>query len=184
MPYGGFMKKTFILMMITTLLILISCEVIEERTDANINTNTTHDSKEIIKEESYHKLTHNPSWPIMKDGKSIEDDKFDSPEMNDSDNSGSDIDDKILDNENNHVDDKLSDHDNNKDKKLTTHYDTKALDDRVRARAKELNVDPNTFRLPIAYDHNSNRDTQVYRMIGMHVIVNPDGSEVYLPDEI
>jgi hypothetical protein len=162
------MKKTFILMMITTLLILISCEVIEESNDNNTNdANNLYNNNEIIQEES-HKLTHNPSFPIMKDGKSIEDDKFDSPKMNDSDNSDSD---------------KLSDHDN-KDKKLTTHYDTKALDDRVRARAKELNVDPNTFRLPIAYDHNSGRGAEVYRMIGMHVIVNPDGSEVYLPDEI
>lgn len=177
------MKKTFILMVITTLLILISCEVIEESDNNNTNdANNLYDNNEIIQEKS-HKLTHNPSLPIMKDGKSIDDDKFDSPKMNDSDKSGSDIDDKISDNKNGYTDDKLSDHDN-KDKKLTTHYDTKALDDRVRARAKELNVDPNTFRLFIAYDHNSGRGAEVYRMIGMHVIVNPDGSEVYLPDEI
>lgn len=66
-------------------------------------------------------------------------------------------------------------------KNPVTHYNSKELDDRVREMAKKLNVDPNTYRMPVGDD---GKGTKIFRMIGMHVMVGPDGEEAFLPDEL
>lgn len=66
-------------------------------------------------------------------------------------------------------------------KKPVSHYNSKELDDRVREMAQKLNVDPNTYRMPVGDD---GRGTKIFRMIGMHVMVGADGEETFLPDEL
>jgi hypothetical protein len=70
---------------------------------------------------------------------------------------------------------------NPSDLKPVTHYDSKILDKRVQERAKLEGRDPETYRMLIRTEADA---TKIYRMLGMHVIVNPNGEEVYLPDEI
>lgn len=65
--------------------------------------------------------------------------------------------------------------------KPLTQYDSKALDEKVRIAAKKANQDVTKFRLLVRSDHDG---AEVYRMLGMHVIVSPMGEETYLPDEI
>lgn len=62
-----------------------------------------------------------------------------------------------------------------------THYDSVGLDNKVRQQAQHLGVDPKTYRMPVREDPDH---TKIYRMLGMHVIVNPNGEEVYVPDEL
>ncbi|OPZ21328.1 MAG: hypothetical protein BWZ03_00792 [bacterium ADurb.BinA186] len=65
--------------------------------------------------------------------------------------------------------------------KPITQFDSEKLDARVREMAALLKEDVKTFRLLIRTEDDG---TKIYRMIGMHVIVNPQGDEVFLPDEI
>jgi len=74
--------------------------------------------------------------------------------------------------------------DNHPDKekpKPITQYDTKALDDKVIEQAKLMKEDPKFYRMHVRTEADG---TKIYRMLGMHVIVNPNGEEVFLPDEI
>jgi hypothetical protein len=66
-------------------------------------------------------------------------------------------------------------------KPKVTHYDTKKLDEDVREEAKKLKVDPKKHRMLVRTDPDN---TKIYRMLGKHVIVNPNGERVYLPDEL
>ncbi len=65
--------------------------------------------------------------------------------------------------------------------KPITQYDSEKLDKEVRELALKLGEDPKTFRMLIRTGEDG---TKIYRMIGMHVIVNPQGDEVFLPDEL
>lgn len=65
--------------------------------------------------------------------------------------------------------------------KPITQYDSEKLDARVREMAALYKENIKTFRMPLRTEPDG---TQIYRMIGMHVIVNPQGDEVFLPDEI
>lgn len=65
--------------------------------------------------------------------------------------------------------------------KPITQYDTMELDKQVIIEAVKLGQDPKTYRKPV---HTEADGTQIYRMIGSHVIVNPKGEEVFLPDEL
>jgi hypothetical protein len=60
-------------------------------------------------------------------------------------------------------------------------YDSEKLDKEVSELALKLKENPKTFRMLIRTGEDG---TKIYRMIGMHVIVNPQGDEVFLPDEI
>lgn len=62
-----------------------------------------------------------------------------------------------------------------------TQYDSHKLDQEVRAQAEKLGKDPQTYRMVVRVDADG---TEIYRMIGMHVIKSPNGEEVFLPDEI
>jgi hypothetical protein len=66
-------------------------------------------------------------------------------------------------------------------KERSHHYEVQKLDDRLRAQAKSFGFDPKTYRMPIRTETDG---TNIYRVIGMHIIVNPSGEEVYLPDSI
>jgi hypothetical protein len=68
-----------------------------------------------------------------------------------------------------------------KDAKPVTQFDSIALDAQVIKVAKEQNRDPKKFRLIIRKDPDN---TIIYRSLGMHIIVSPNGEEFYLPDEI
>ncbi len=54
------------------------------------------------------------------------------------------------------------------------------LDAKVREEAKKANVPENEYRLLIEKKEDG---TQIYRMIGKYVIVNPDGTEDLVPDQ-
>jgi len=60
-------------------------------------------------------------------------------------------------------------------------YNIIELDQKIIDTAKNLNQDPTTFRILVKSDP---RGGAVYRQLGMFVIVNPNGEEVFLPDEI
>jgi diadenosine tetraphosphate (Ap4A) HIT family hydrolase len=66
-------------------------------------------------------------------------------------------------------------------KKPVRQYDSEKLDKEVSELALKLKENPKTFRMLIRTGEDG---TKIYRMIGMHVIVNPQGDEVFLPDEI
>ncbi|HXW53614.1 MAG TPA: hypothetical protein VEL47_05880 [Myxococcota bacterium] len=63
----------------------------------------------------------------------------------------------------------------------TTHYDSKTLDEKVIEQAKLFGENPKTFRLLLRTEPDG---TKIYRMLGMHVVQNPNGEEVFLPDDI
>jgi hypothetical protein len=172
---GGNMKKKFIFVLATIILALISCEMMKEK----LSSQGEHNNNSINNEEAFQLKQKNKvppsSAPVISNDKKLTDDyKF-------SDDKGLVSDDKPKNDPNASKPEEPV-----KEPKpvRTTHYDTKALDDRVRAKAKAANADPNTFRMPITYQLNNDTGTEIYRMIGMHVIVNPDGTEVFLPDEI
>lgn len=60
-------------------------------------------------------------------------------------------------------------------------YDSASLDRLVVEDAQRLDQDPMFHRLLRRTDPDG---TKVFRMVGMHVMVNPDGEEVFLPDEL
>lgn len=64
---------------------------------------------------------------------------------------------------------------------LPTQYDVKSLDEKVRIEAKNFGKDEKSYRMLLRTDPDG---AKIYRMIGMHVIVNPHGEEVFLPDEL
>lgn len=68
-----------------------------------------------------------------------------------------------------------------KPKEPFTQFDSKALDEKVIEEAKKFNADPKEYRMFIRQDPNG---TKIYRMLGKHVIVHPNGEEYFLPDEI
>jgi hypothetical protein len=74
-----------------------------------------------------------------------------------------------------------TDQPNSNKPKPITHFDVKALDDKVREEARKAKIPPEKYRMLVKSDGDG---VQVYRMIGMHVIVAPDGEETFLPDEI
>lgn len=63
----------------------------------------------------------------------------------------------------------------------TDDTNTEQLDERVRVEAERLGEDPNTYRM---YVRTESDGSKVYRMIGTYVIINPNGEESLLPDEI
>lgn len=65
--------------------------------------------------------------------------------------------------------------------KPVTQWDSKALDDKVTEQAKLLGKDPKTYRMLTRTDPDG---AKIYRMLGMFVIVNPNGEESFLPDEL
>ncbi|HXW60247.1 MAG TPA: hypothetical protein VEK06_01795 [Myxococcota bacterium] len=65
--------------------------------------------------------------------------------------------------------------------KPITHFDVKTLDDQVREEARKAKIPPEKYRMVV---RSGEYGVTVYRMIGMHVIVAPDGEETFLPDEI
>jgi hypothetical protein len=175
---GGNMKKIFIFVLATVILAMISCKMMKEKLALQGEENSSSiNNEEAFQLNQNNKVPPSPA-PIKTDEK---DDK----KLTDDPKFGND---KGL----------VSDDTPKKDPNAlkpeepvqepkptrTTHYETKALDDRVRERAKSDKADPNTYRMPVSYQMNNDTGTQIYRMIGMHVIVNPDGTEVFLPDEI
>lgn len=62
-----------------------------------------------------------------------------------------------------------------------THYDSKKLDAEVIDEANKLGEDPKTYRKLVRTEADG---TKIYRMVGLYIIVNPNGDEAYLPDEI
>lgn len=62
-----------------------------------------------------------------------------------------------------------------------THYDTASLDEEVRKEALVFGKDPSTYRRLVRKDADG---TEIYRVLGMHIIKNPNGEEAFLPDEI
>ncbi|MCA9508023.1 MAG: hypothetical protein KC505_06365 [Myxococcales bacterium] len=65
--------------------------------------------------------------------------------------------------------------------KPITHYNSEALDNAVREEAKKFGKDPSTYRKFVRTEADG---TEIYRMIGMFVIVHPMNEESFLPDEI
>ena len=62
-----------------------------------------------------------------------------------------------------------------------TQYDGQALDKQVKEEAAIFGKDEKHYRMLLRTEADG---TKIYRMIGMHVIVNPNGEEAYLPDEL
>lgn len=64
---------------------------------------------------------------------------------------------------------------------LKTHYDSANLDKKVRDMAQKLGLDESNYRMFVRQEPDQ---SQIYRQIGMFVIVDPSGEEYFLPDEI
>lgn len=60
-------------------------------------------------------------------------------------------------------------------------YDTAALDAEVITAAKRAGKDPQTYRKLVRRDPDN---TEVYRAIGMHIVVTSMGEEYFIPDEL
>lgn len=59
--------------------------------------------------------------------------------------------------------------------------DGKALDIAVEKAARAKSQDPKHYLLPIRINADGSR---VFRQLGMHVIIAPNGEKRFLPDEI
>lgn len=83
----------------------------------------------------------------------------------------------------NTIPDEASTDNSNSDADLESEWTktTKQLDARVREMAAKFGVDPKDYRL---FVREEPRGGKIYRMLGMYVIVNPNGEEVYLPDHL
>jgi hypothetical protein len=66
-------------------------------------------------------------------------------------------------------------------KEPVTQFDSKALDDRVIEEANLMHEDPKKYRMLVRKDSDG---FKVFRMLGMHVMVTPNGEETFLPDEL
>ncbi len=64
---------------------------------------------------------------------------------------------------------------------FVTQFDAALLDGQVRAEAELLGEDPVNYRMLRRSDPDG---TKIFRMLGMHVIVNPNQEETFLPDQL
>lgn len=60
-------------------------------------------------------------------------------------------------------------------------HDAVILDERLTQEALRQKKDPKSYRMLVEQQADG---TQIYRELGMYIIVNPNGEEVYLPEEI
>ena len=60
-------------------------------------------------------------------------------------------------------------------------HDAVMLDERLTREALRQKKDPQSYRMFVEQQADG---TQIYRELGMYIIVNPNGEEVYLPEEI